>query len=65
MSDRLVVGQTYRALNQGKAITPHSFEVTIVWLDGQNVHYRREGETQVFQTPVERFLEIVTGKRQP
>lgn len=60
--ESLVIGQTYRALNQGVAITPQSFDVTIVWLDGKNVHYRRDGGTEVRQTPVERFLEIIQAK---
>ena len=52
-------GKTYTAYGQGRAITPQTFEVEVVWLDGENVHYRREGETAVFQTPLDRFKEIV------
>lgn len=54
-------GGTYVARNQGTAITPQDIAVTVVWLDGMNVHYRKEGEALVRQTPVERFSEIVSG----
>jgi len=56
----LEVGQKYTARNQGRAITPHSITVVIVWLDGDHVHYRRENEVEVRQTPRERFIEIVS-----
>lgn len=53
------VGQTYVARNQGMLITPRSIDVTVIWIDGDHVHYRREGESEVRQTPRERFAEIV------
>lgn len=52
-------GQTYTARNQGTGITPRDIAVTVVWVDGGNVHYRKEGETLVQQTPLSRFIEIV------
>lgn len=52
-------GQTYTARNQGTAITPQDVAVTVVWLDGENVHYRKEGEALVRQTPLARFVEII------
>lgn len=55
----LKVGRTYSAKNQGRAITPRSIEVTVIWLDGDHVHYRISGEQEVKQTPISRFLEIV------
>lgn len=54
-----IVGQTYVARNQGTSITPRSINVTVIWVDGDHVHYRREGESEVRQTPRERFAEIV------
>ncbi len=41
------------------SITPRSIKVTVVWVDGDYVHYRREGEVDVRQTPCKRFLEVV------
>ncbi|MBX5130771.1 hypothetical protein HJB53_30235 [Rhizobium lentis] len=53
------VGRTYTARYQGKTITPQFIEVTVVWVENGHVHYRRAGETEVRQTPIERFVEIV------
>lgn len=53
------IGQTYTAKNQGMAITPAEVKVTVVWIENDSVHYRREGETLVKQTPIDRFLEII------
>ena len=32
--------------------------VTVVWCDGVDVHYRIDGQTEIKQTPIERFLAI-------
>ncbi|WP_320196240.1 hypothetical protein RMR10_004565 [Agrobacterium rosae] len=56
---KVEVGKTYIARNQGHSITPRTVEATVVWIDGDNVHYRLEGETAVKQTTVDRFMEIV------
>lgn len=55
----LEVGASYIAKNQGRNITPQSVEVTVVWIDGDTVHYRLGGHTRVEQTTKERFMEIV------
>ena len=59
----LKVGSVYTAPNQGTSITPRSIEVTIVWLDGDNVHYRIGKDHTVHQTPRARFLEIISAER--
>lgn len=59
----LEVGQTYIAKNQGRAITPRNVKVTVVWIEDGHVQYRLEGETQIKQTPMDRFLEIIGEKR--
>jgi hypothetical protein len=61
-TDQIEIGKTYSAKNQGTGITPKTIDVTVVWIDNENsVHYRKEGEISVHQTPRERFLEIITG----
>lgn len=57
------VGQTYIAKNQGRAITPQSLKVTVVWIENGHVHYRLEGHEKVEQTPIDRFLEIIGDNR--
>ena len=52
-------GQTYVARNQGTAISPQDISVTVVWVDGENVHYRKECESLVQQTTLARFEKIV------
>lgn len=54
----LEVGKTYPFLG-GTSITPVRLLATIVWLDGENVHYRLGDSQLVKQTPIDRFTEIV------
>ena len=42
----------------GNAITPITQFVTVVWCDGENVHYRKDGGCIAEQTTLSRFLEI-------
>lgn len=43
----------------GNSITPIPHHVTVVWDDGENVHYRTDTDPgKVRQTPRERFIEI-------
>lgn len=51
-------GRIYIAKRQGTAITPRDVRVEVVWVDGENVHYRLPGGP-VLQTPVARFEEII------
>ncbi len=55
----LAPGSAHKAYQQGYAITPRVVNVTVVWDDGQSVHYRIEGELLVKQTSRERFMEII------
>lgn len=59
---KLEKGHTYCAYNQGNTITPQMKRVTIVHLNDQDVYYRIAGETEVKQTPIERFREIIGDK---
>ena len=52
-------GKTYVAQNQGRAITPHSFKVRVVWVEADRVHYRLPNDTYIYITTLERFREIV------
>ncbi len=56
-------GRTYIAKNQGRAITPRELKVTVVSIENGHVHYRLEGQTEVKQTPMDRFLEIIGDNR--
>jgi hypothetical protein len=61
-TDQIEIGKTYPAGNQGTGITPRTIDVTVVWIDNEDhVHYRKENEMRVHQTPRQRFLEIITG----
>ncbi len=55
----LEVGGVYAARNQGPAITGQTIQVTVVWIENGHVHYRLTGQSEIKQTPVNRFLEIV------
>lgn len=57
----IAVGQTYVAKNQGRAITPQSIKVVVVWIENGHVHYRKEGDTVICQTPIDRFGEIIAS----
>jgi hypothetical protein len=52
-------GQTYKAHNQGRNITPQTIEVRTVTVSDTDVYYRIVGDLEVKQTPIERFKEIV------
>ncbi len=56
-------GKTYTAYGQGNTITTQTRQVTVVWVAGENVHYRLEGTRQVKQTTLDRFIEVVTPPR--
>jgi hypothetical protein len=57
----VVVGNVYIAKSQGKMITPITRYVEVIWDDGENIHYRLDGEDLVKQTSKIRFLEILNG----
>ena len=41
-------------------ITPIKEKITVVWNDGENIHYRKESQPiKVYQTPTTRFIEAV------
>lgn len=52
-------GKTYRVGNQGKSITPLEIDVFVIWIDNYDVYYSLNRETTVYQTPIERFEEIL------
>jgi hypothetical protein len=52
----------YLVHKQGRCITPISIWVEVVWSDDHTVWYRKEGESRVYDTPRERFLEILKQK---
>lgn len=51
-------GQIFIAKNQGMNITPYEIKITVVWDDGDNIHYTKENDPTVYQTTKERFKEI-------
>ena len=55
----IIVGNEYTAKNQGTAITPDTISVTVVWVDDEDVHYKKKGSQKIYQTSVTRFLEII------
>lgn len=57
---KIEAGKTYTAYRQGTAITPATKQVKVVWIEGDSVHYRLEGSDVVKQTPLDRFIEIIT-----
>ena len=52
-------GKTYIADDQGMAITPATVEIIVVWSNDTDVYYRLKGDTEINQTTLERFREIV------
>ena len=53
-------GDTFRCCNHPWMITPITEAVTVVWNDGENIHYRKESQPiKVLQTPIKRFIEAV------
>jgi hypothetical protein len=42
----------------GMAITPIKRKGTVIWDDGENIHYRLDGDVKVKQTPSDRFEEL-------
>lgn len=61
-TSELIVGETYTAYEQGTNITPHEVEVKVVWFSDTTVWYRKVGEVETHETPLERFKEIVRIK---
>ena len=56
-------GKTYKAHNQGMNITPQTIDVHVVSVSETDVYYRKENSPIVHQTSLERFIEIVYGKK--
>lgn len=59
----LIPGARLKVRQATSAISRVTVDVAIeiVWCDGENVHYRRNGSA-VMQTPMGRFLEIVNNQ---
>lgn len=55
----LQVGKTYTAHNQGMNITPYCVQVTIVWINGDDVYCRLQGNNNIKQTTTERLLSLI------
>lgn len=59
---KLKKGTTYYVPNQGRCITPQATRATVVHLNHIDVWYRLAGETEIKQTTIERFREIIGDK---
>lgn len=54
----LLIGKEFIAYNQGTNITPIEKKVKVLTSTEDTVYYRLEGERQIKDTPIERFISI-------
>jgi hypothetical protein len=57
-------GDVFMCCNHPWLITPIKEQVTVVWNDGENIHYRKESQPSlVLNTTISRFIDATVGNK--